>query len=94
MMWFFDDKFIKLFDAVLEIRDMYRDNIPVDTDVSRDGNSVACSTVFPSNPVISMRLPDSQHPCLLLRYGQNIQLHPNTLFSQTHFRVGKRGSKL
>ena len=26
---------------------------------SRDGNDVACATVFPSNTVISMRLPDS-----------------------------------
>ena len=29
------------------------------TDGSRDGNAVACATVFPSNTVISMRLPDS-----------------------------------
>ena len=33
--------------------------IPVYTDGSRDGNAVACATVFPSNTVISMRLPDS-----------------------------------
>ena len=37
----------------------YRDYIPVYTDGSRDGNAVACATVFPSNTVISMRLPDS-----------------------------------
>ena len=43
----------------MEIRDRYRDYIPVYTDGSRDGHAVACSTVFPSNTVISMRLPDS-----------------------------------
>ena len=43
----------------MEIRDRYRDYIPVYTDGSRDGNAVACSTVFPSNTVISMILPDS-----------------------------------
>ena len=43
----------------MEIRDRYRDHIPVYIDGSRDGNSVACATVFPSNTVISMRLPDS-----------------------------------
>ena len=43
----------------MEIRDRYRDHIPVYTDGSRDGNAVACATVFPSNTVISMRLPDS-----------------------------------
>ena len=43
----------------MEIRDRYRDYIPVYTDGSRDGNAMACATVFPSNTVISMRLPDS-----------------------------------
>ena len=43
----------------MEIQDRYRDHIPVYTDGSRDGNAVACATVFPSNTVISMRLPDS-----------------------------------
>ena len=43
----------------MEIRDRYRDYIPVYTDGSRDGNAVACATVFPSNTIISMRLPDS-----------------------------------
>ena len=43
----------------MEIRDRYRDYIPVYTDGSRDANAVACATVFPSNTVISMRLPDS-----------------------------------
>ena len=43
----------------MEIRDGYRGYIPVYTDGSRDGNAVACATVFPSNTVISMRLPDS-----------------------------------
>ena len=39
----------------MEIRDRYRGYIPVYTDGSRDGNAVACATVFPSNTVISMR---------------------------------------
>ena len=43
----------------MEMRVGYRDYIPVYTDGSRDGNAVACATVFPSNTVISMRLPDS-----------------------------------
>ena len=43
----------------MEIRDRYRDYIPVYTDGSRDGNAVACATVFPSNAVIFLRLPDS-----------------------------------
>ena len=42
-----------------EIRDRYRNHIPVYTDGSRDGKYVACATVFPSVTVISMRLPDS-----------------------------------
>ena len=47
----------------MEIRDRYRDHIPVYTDGSRDGNAVVCATVFPSNIVISMRLPDSASVC-------------------------------
>ena len=43
----------------MEIRDRYRDYISVYTDGSRDGNYVACAAIFPSNTVISMRLPDS-----------------------------------
>ena len=43
----------------MEIRDRYCDYIPVYTDGSQDGNAVACAIVFPSNTVISMRLPDS-----------------------------------
>ena len=43
----------------MELQDRYHDYIPVYTDSSRDGNSVACATVFPSNTIISMRLPDS-----------------------------------
>ena len=39
----------------MEIRDRYRDYIPVYIDGSRNGNAVACATVFPSNTVISMR---------------------------------------
>ena len=43
----------------MEIRDRYREYIPVYTDGSRDGNAVACATVFPSDITFSMRLPDS-----------------------------------
>ena len=43
----------------MAIRDIYRDYIPVYTDGSLDEDSVACITVFPSDTVISMRLPDS-----------------------------------
>ena len=43
----------------MKIRDRYRDYIPIYRDGSRDGYAVACATVFPSNTVISMRLPDS-----------------------------------
>ena len=43
----------------MEIRDRYRDYIPVYTDGSWDENSVACAIVFPSNTIISMRLLDS-----------------------------------
>ena len=43
----------------MEIRDRYCDYILVYTDGSRDGNAVACATVFPSNTVISMRVPHS-----------------------------------
>ena len=42
-----------------EIRDRYRDHIPVYTHGSWDRNSVAYATVFPSNTIISMILPDS-----------------------------------
>ena len=41
----------------MEIRDRYCDYMY--TDGSQDGNAVACAIVFPSNTVISMRLPDS-----------------------------------
>ena len=40
-----------------EIRNRYRDYTPVYTDGSRDGNYVACAAVFPSDTVISVRLP-------------------------------------
>ena len=43
----------------MEIRDRYRDYIPVYTDRLRDWNYVACATVFPSDTTFSMRLPDS-----------------------------------
>ena len=40
---------------------MYRDYIPVYTDGSRDGNYMACATVFPSGTEFSMILPDSAY---------------------------------
>ena len=43
----------------IEIRDRYRDYIPVYTDGSRDGNSVACAAVFPSDTTFSMRFSNS-----------------------------------
>ena len=43
----------------MKILDRYLDYIPVYTDGSRDGNDVACPTIFPSNTVIAMRLPNS-----------------------------------
>ena len=43
----------------MEIRDGYRDYIPVYTDGSRDGHYVVCATVFQSDTVIATRLPDS-----------------------------------
>ena len=43
----------------MEIRDRYRDYIPVYTDGSLDGKYVACDTVFASDTLISTRLPDS-----------------------------------
>ena len=43
----------------IEIRVRYRGYIPVYTDSSRDGKSMAGLRVFPSNIIISMRLPDS-----------------------------------
>ena len=39
----------------MEIQDRYRDYIPVYTDGSQDGDSVACATMFLSGTVISMR---------------------------------------
>ena len=43
----------------LEIRDRYRGYIPIDTDGSREGNYVACATLFPLDTEFSMILPDS-----------------------------------
>ena len=43
----------------MEIRNGYRDYIPVYTDGSRDWSFVACATDFPLDIVISMRLPDT-----------------------------------
>ena len=44
---------------LMKLKERYSDYIPVYTDSSRDGNSVACATVYPSNTVISMKFPDS-----------------------------------
>ena len=43
----------------MEIRDRYRDYIPLYTEGSRHGNSVACAAISLSNTVVSMRFPDS-----------------------------------
>ena len=51
-------KYICLLAVFMEIRDRYRDYIPVYTDGSRDGSSEACAIVLPSDTLISMRLPD------------------------------------
>ena len=45
----------------LEIRDRYRDYIPVYTDGTRVGNYMACATIFPPDTDFSMRLPDSAY---------------------------------
>ena len=73
-----------MFNDTPAIRDKYRDYIPGHTGGSRDGNYVACATVFPPDTVISMRL---NHWNRL-----KIQLHPNILFIQTHFRVSMPGN--
>ena len=43
----------------MDIWDRYRDYIPVYADGLQDGNSVVCTTVLPSDTVISTRLSDS-----------------------------------
>ena len=43
----------------MDMQDRYHYYIPVYTEGSQDGNSVACTTFFPSDTVISMRLPHS-----------------------------------
>ena len=53
----------------IEIRDRYLDYTPVYTDGSRDLNSVTCAAVFPSNTVISMRLPDSAVTVEILNFN-------------------------
>ena len=80
----------------MEIRYRYSDYIPVYTDGSRDGNCVACATVFPSNTIISISLPDSASiftpeiwAIIKAQEKINVLLHPNTLFLQTHLRVSK-----
>ena len=44
---------------LMELRGKCRDYIPVYTDGSRDGSSVAYATVFPSDTVISMTLSNA-----------------------------------
>ena len=68
----------------LEIRDKYRDYIPVYTDGLRDGNYVACATVFPSDTELSMRLPDSASI-----FTPEIWAIIKALDEMTHFRVSK-----
>ena len=72
-----------------EIQNRYRDYIPVYTDESRNENSVACATSFPSNTVYSTIFPDSASVIrLLLKPGQSLNrwkkikmyLHQNILF--------------
>ena len=45
--------------CLMKLLDRYHEHIPVYTDGSRDGNYLACATVFSSNTVISMRVSDS-----------------------------------
>ena len=71
----------------MEIRDRYRDYIPVYTAGSRDGNAVACATFFLSNTAISMRLPDSASIFTAEVWTIIKALEQITLFLQTHFRV-------
>ena len=81
----------------LEIRDRYRDYIPVYTDGSRDGNSVACATVFSSNTEFSLRLPDSASIFTAeiwaiikaLDEMKNASASKFIIYLLTHFRVSK-----
>ena len=52
------DRYCDYIPVYQKLTDRYCDYIPVYTDGSRDGNYVACATVFPSNTIIFMRLPD------------------------------------
>ena len=45
----------------MEIRDRYTDYLRVYTHGSRNGNYVACATVFPAYTVISMILPNAAY---------------------------------
>ena len=56
----------------MEIRHRYHDYIPIYKDGSRDGNYVACATVFPSNTIISTRMPDSAS-IFMLKSGQSLK---------------------
>ena len=83
----------------MEIRERYRDYIRVYTDGSRDGNAVACATVFPSNTVISMRLPDSAsvftaEVWAIIKALEQIKesFASYTLFLQTHFTSYEAGT--
>ena len=80
----------------MEIRQRYRDYIPVYTDGSQDGNSVACATVFQSNTIISMRLPDSASifTAEIWAVIKALECFENSVATkyivlQTHFRVSK-----
>ena len=74
----------------------FHGNIPVYTDGSQDGNAVACATVFPSNTVISMRLPDSAsvftaEVWAIIKALEQIKnsIASKYIVLQTHFRVSK-----
>ena len=72
----------------MEIRDRYRDYIPVYADGSWDGDSVACATVFSSDIVIFMRLPDSA--CIFIAETRPIikVLKQRFWYIQIHYFMG------
>ena len=80
----------------MEIRDRYGDYIPVYTGGSRDGNYVACATVFPSDTIISIILPDSAFIFTVEVWAISKALEQikdsvasKYIILQTHFRVSK-----
>ena len=54
-----DCTYASVYKQFVEIRGRYHDYLPIYRYGSRDGSFVACAIVFPSDTVISMRLPDS-----------------------------------